>query len=303
VGFITNKANGEFELNRRTVLMRGNTLVHTERAQHEPFQLEARPQPQQQAISLESLKAAGSRRLPGRSFIQDAVSEQLILARGNMIGLSDEKLLAAEQYKLLCTRILEVARQQRSKVFLVTSALAEEGKTLTSMNIAYGLSRVMGKRILLVELDMRRPSMRGLLGIHSVPSEVGFLESSENWHTLLWQLHQNLDALIALNPSTQPDELIQGKQLPGVLMEARAEYDLIIVDSAPLLVASDTHALLPMVDHALMVVRANQTPINCAQDALAILGNKALGCVLNDLRKVKYQEHYSRYYIGGSSDD
>ena len=116
--------------------------MHTERAQHEPFQLEARPQPQQQAISLESLKAAGSRRLPGRSLIQDAVSEQLILARGNMIGLSDEKLLAAEQYKLLCTRILEVARQQRSKVFLVTSALAEEGKTLTSMNIAYGLSQI-----------------------------------------------------------------------------------------------------------------------------------------------------------------
>jgi capsular exopolysaccharide synthesis family protein len=283
--------------------MRGNTLVQTERAQQEPLHLTARPQLQQQAIPLDSGKATGSGCLPYRSFNKDAISDQLLLARRSVAGLSDEKLLAAEQYKLLCTRILEVARNQNSKVFLVTSALAEEGKTLTSMNIAYGLSHVMGKRVLLVELDLRRPSMRGLLGISHHSSEAGFLESSENWHTRLWQLHQNLDALIALSPSAKPDELVQGKQLRGFLMEARAEYDLIIIDSTPLLVVADTHALLPIVDHALMVVRANHTPIDCARDALAILGNKALGCVLNDLKKVKYEEYYGRYYIGGSSDD
>jgi capsular exopolysaccharide synthesis family protein len=272
-------------------------LAWMEWVSQEPPHLAARAQ---QVIRLDGAKEVESGRNLRRSFDKDKVDEQLVLAQRRVTGVSDEKMLAAEQYKLLCTRILEVARTQRGKVFLVTSSLPDEGKTLTSMNIAYGLSHLVSKRILLVELDLRRPSMHNFLGVCPMSTDMTFLESSDNWRESLWPLQQNLDALLALNPSKRPDELVQGERMQRFIKEAREEYDLIVVDSPPLLVASDTHALLPIIDHALMVVRADRTPISCARDALGLLGNKALGCILNDLRKLKYEEHYSRYYISGT---
>ncbi len=279
--------------------MKGTWLVQTEKIQLEPTEPLLQPQKCQFGLA-KPIELS----LPSRHALhQDAVAEQVVLGQRTLIGLNNEVLLAAEQYRLLCTRIIEVARVSRSKVFLITSAIAEEGKTLTCMNIAYGLSKAIGKKILLVELDLRRPTMHRLLGIRFQSAEISFLESDESWHASLLKLQPNLDVLLAMYPSMRPDELIQDDRVQNFFAEARDEYDFIICDSAPLLVAADTHALLPLIDQALMVVRADHTPINCARDALAILGTKALGCVLNDLKKLKYEEHYNRYYIGGSRDD
>jgi Mrp family chromosome partitioning ATPase len=101
----------------------------------------------------------------------------------------------------------------------------------------------------------------------------------------------------------RPDELLHGERFQTFLVEARKEYDFIIIDSAPLLAAADTHALIPLVDQALFVLRANRTPINFAQDALEILGKKTLGCVLNDVEEMKYKEYYGQYAVGGKHRD
>jgi succinoglycan biosynthesis transport protein ExoP len=283
--------------------VKGTVLPQTTRKQLEPLQLTGHSQSQQLNIPVEEPLAVATGRPLYRRIDNNVIAAKVILALRSVTGLTEDKLLAAEQYRLLCTRILEVSRNQCSKIFLVTSAIAEEGKTLTSMNLAYGLSHVIGKRVLLVELDLRRPSMHKLLGLHPGSTETTFLESTDDWRESLWELRPNLNILLAMNPSLSPGEMIQGERMRRFLSEARDEYDFIIVDSAPLLVAADTHALLPVIDHALMVVRADHTPINCARDALAILGNKALGCILNDLKKLKYGEHYSRYYITGTSND
>jgi protein-tyrosine kinase len=241
---------------------------------------------------------------PKRWEVDDAlISPEVVLARRSAAGLPETMLLAAEKYRLLCTRILQVARAQRSKVFMVTSAIAEEGKTLTSLNLAFGLSHVQDRRTLLVELDLRRPSMHRRLGIRSTTTDMTFLEQSEDWRSGLWRLRPNLHALLAVNPSLRPDELLHSDKMTNFLEEARSEYDFVVIDTAPLLVTADAHALIPIVDHALFVIRANHTPIDCAQDALAMLGKKALGCVLNDVAELKYEEYYSRYYIGGTNHD
>jgi protein-tyrosine kinase len=233
----------------------------------------------------------------------DLIAPEVVLARRSAAGLPEPLLLAAEKYRLLCTRILQVARAVRSQVFMVTSAIAAEGKTLTSLNLAFGLSHVQDKRTLLVELDLRRPSMHRQLGIRAAATDITFLEQPDDWHSALWRLRPNLHALLAVNASLRPDELLQSGRIGRFMEEARGEYDFIVIDTAPLLVAADAHALLPLVDQAVFVVRANHTPIECAQDALAMLGNKALGCVLNDVSQMKYEEYYSRYYIGGTDND
>jgi capsular exopolysaccharide synthesis family protein len=224
------------------------------------------------------------------------IAREVILAH----ELSEEErrdtFFAAERYRLLCTRVLQVTRSLKSQVFLVTSAIAGEGKTLTATNLAFGLSSVEGKRTLLVDLDLRRPSMHRLLGVRPKPGDCVFLEKQGDWRQSLIGLRPNLQALLALSASDRPDELLNSQCLERFLAEAREEYDIILIDSAPLLVAVDTHVIVSLVDQALLVVRADSTPIDCAKEALGVLGAKALGCVLNDVKRLKYEEYYRSYY-------
>ena len=233
-----------------------------------------------------------------RKIDDSGIAQEVILARINPETMTEEELLAVEKYRLLCTRILQVARSLKAKVFLVTSAISKDGKSLTSLNLAYGLSRVGGKRTLLMELDLRRPSMKNLLGMRG-KREMSFLESDADWHDSLWQLRPNLHALLALTHSLRSDVLLQSERMNMCMAEAREEYDYIILDSAPMLSASDTHALLPLVDQALFVVRADKTPIDLAQEALRLLGGKALGCILNGVTELHKQEYYDPEYVSG----
>ena len=242
-----------------------------------------------EVVSLEKKNAP--RKIDERRLVRE-----LVVSRP-LSSVADQDLIpAAQRYKLLATRVLATARNLRSQVFLVTSATPEEGKSLTTLNLAYALSSVEGKRVLVVELDLRRPSMHRLLGLSALPEEETFLAREEDWHDSLWSLRPNFHALLAINPSSQPDELLHSAGMVKFLAEARKEYDIILIDSVPLMAAVDTHVLIPMVDQAMLVVRADQTPIECAQDALKILGNKALGCVLNDVKRMKYEDYYRGYY-------
>jgi len=238
-----------------------------------------------------------------RSPDETSIAPEVVLARTNFFDADDQTQLAAENYRLLCTRVFQVARSLKSKVFLITSAVPAEGKTLTAVNLAFGLSRVEGKRTLLVELDLRHPSMHRLLGLRRSETDMTFLEQVDDWRQGMWALRPNLHALLAMNASLRPDELLHGERFQTFLVEARKEYDFIIIDSAPLLAAADTYALIPLVDQALFVLRANRTPINFAQDALEILGKKTLGCVLNDVEEMKYKEYYGQYAVGGKHRD
>lgn len=230
-----------------------------------------------------------------RKLDNSKIADEVVLAQ--RLSREEEKNLhfIVQRYRLLCNRVVEVAQNLHSQVFLITSALADEGKTLTSANLAYALSGIERKRTLLIDLDLRRFSLHNMLGVSSSTNDKFFL-AAEDWHDCLWSLRPNLHALLATRPADQPDELLHSVALHNLLTKAREEYDYILIDSAPLLLAADTHALLPIIDQALLVVRADNTPIACSQDALKILGDKAVGCVLNDVKRLKYASYYQGYY-------
>ena len=232
---------------------------------------------------------------PMRKIDEHAISPEVLLAK--LLTPEQEKVLffPVERYRLLCTRVLQVVQNLKSKVFLVTSAIAEEGKTLTSVNLAFALSSAANKKTLLIELDLRRPSLHRLLGLKTDTSESCFL-NIDDWHESLWALRPNLHALVLRAPEEHPDELLHSDSMKQLLAQARREYDIIVIDSAPLLLTVDTHVLLPLVDHAMLVVRADHTPIDCSKDALGMLGEKGLGCILNDTKHMKYEEYYRAYY-------
>jgi Mrp family chromosome partitioning ATPase len=238
---------------------------------------------------------SGIANAPARKLDNARISNEVVLAQ--RLSRQEEKNLhfVIQRYRLLCNRVVEVAQNLQSQVFLITSPLAEEGKTRTSANLAFALSGIEGRRTLLVDLDLRRFTLHALLGASPSPNEQLFLEA-EDWHSCLWSLRPNLHALLPTRAADQPDQLLHSIAMKNLLLEARKEYDFILIDSAPLLLAADTHALLPIIDQALLVVRADRTPIACSQDALKILGDKAVGCILNDVKRMKYESYYHGYY-------
>lgn len=231
----------------------------------------------------------------GRRVDDANISKNVVLAHQLSTKEKQNLHFVLQRYRLLSTRLLEVARNLGSQIFLITSALAEEGKTLTSVNLAYALGGVENKRTLLIDLDLRRYSVHAILGVKPSGEEHFFLDA-EDWRDELWSLRPNLDALLSTLPAKDPDEMLHRSALAELLEQARKEYDYILIDSAPLLLAADTHALLPLIDQAMLVVRADYTPIACSQDALKILGDKAVGCILNDVRHMKYESYYHSYY-------
>lgn len=232
---------------------------------------------------------------PLRKLDNSRIANQVVLAQ--RLSRQEEKNLhfIIQRYRLLCNRLVEVANNLHSQVFLITSAIAEEGKTLTSANLAFALSGIERRRTLLIDLDLRRYSLHSLLGIRSAPDEELFLEAAD-WHDCLWSLRPNLDALLPTKTAELPDQLLHSNAMQNLLIAARTEYDYVLIDSAPLLLAADTHALLPLIDQALLVVRADHTPMTCSQDALRVLGDKAVGCILNDVKRLKYETYYHGYY-------
>lgn len=232
---------------------------------------------------------------PARKVDNSRIKNEIVLAQ--RLSHEEEKKLhfIIQRYRLLCNRLVEVAQNLHSRVFLITSALAEEGKTLTTANLAFALSGIEHKRTLLIDLDLRRYALHSVLGIPSSESGPLFLDT-EDWRACLWSLRPNLDALLPTRPADQPDQLLHSTSVQSLLIAAREEYDYVLIDSAPLLLAADTHALLPIIDQAFLVVRADHTPIACSQDALKILGDKAVGCILNDVKRLKYESYYRGYY-------
>jgi capsular exopolysaccharide synthesis family protein len=269
---------------------RGRTLIQGlggESRRHEIERLETMPE---KVISLEE-------RLRDMRRVDNAlISRDVILAHEFDEIEKREMFFASERYRLLCTRVLQVNRSTKSQIFLVTSAIAGEGKTLTITNLAFGLSSVEGKRTLLVDLDLRRPSMHRLLGVRPELGDCVFLEKETNWRESVMSIRPNLHVLLAHTAVDRPDELLHSDKMQTFLAESRKEYDIVLIDSAPLLVAVDTHVLVSLVDQALLVVRADNTPIDCAREALGVLGTKALGCILNDVKRLKYEEYYRSYY-------
>ena len=200
--------------------------------------------------------------------------------------------LMAEQFRLLRTRVKALSKDLELRVILVTSALAGEGKTTVSANLAGSLSRVEGLRVLLVDFDLRRPSLHTMFGVEADMRAPSALAEEKPWQHSIYEVNRRLDVLFGFQPLEEPDRFLQGSRLEKLLHEAKSEYDVVILDSAPLLVVSDTQSLVPLVDCGLFVLNADSTPIGAAREALVMLQDKVAGCVVNRVGKLKNEDYY-----------
>jgi len=221
----------------------------------------------------------------------------------------------AESYRALRTSLLLSNLGAPPKVIMITSALPQEGKTTTSINCAVVLAQ-KGVRVLLIDADLRRPSIHKTLGMGPRSGLSNVLTGSATLQQAITRspVLPNLMVLPAGTPPPNPAELLASSNMRDVLEELRGQYDHIVVDTPPTLSVTDAVVLSPRADAIVLVIRSGQTTkqaLRRSRDILMQVNAKVSGVLLNavDLSSpdyyyyYEYQGKYSRYYRDDDNHD
>ncbi|MBI5586768.1 MAG: polysaccharide biosynthesis tyrosine autokinase [Deltaproteobacteria bacterium] len=209
----------------------------------------------------------------------------------SMADGSDQMI--AEQYRILYTKLDEIRHDKGYRSFSVTSAVKGEGKSVTSLNLAYLMASDFKKRTILVEGDLRKPStVMGGVKNHKEVGLVDVLSGKCDLHSVIANVEgTSLYILPAGSVTKNSSELIGSPAMKSVMNALKSEFEFIILDSPPVLPLVDMSILSKLVDGLLFVVRAGQTSRDLVVKALDSISNaNVLGIVLNgaDTKLKKY---------------
>lgn len=173
--------------------------------------------------------------------------------------IADTNTKNAELFRYLRGNMQFVLPESTDKVVLVTSAVAAEGKSYIAANVASSLA-LMGKKVALVELNLRKPSLGEMFGIIASKGMSDYLSNGEvSLHDIVSTTADGLDVYVAGTVPPNPSELLQGSRAAQLMEQLREQYDYVVVDSASLATASDTFSLTSQADATVVVLRANST--------------------------------------------
>jgi capsular exopolysaccharide synthesis family protein len=207
----------------------------------------------------------------------------------------EENALGTEQFRTLRSRLYQMREKTSLKRILVTSALPQEGKSFVSANLAQVLVRQHGRRVLLIDGDLRVARLHSALGTTSSPGLADYLLGESDEFSIMQ--HSSMDNLFFIpcgRTVAHPAELIANGRMKMLMQRVETLFDWIIVDSPPAVPVSDASQLANYCDGVLMVVRSNATPYDTAQRARQeFQGKTMVGVVLNGITR---GDTYSRYY-------
>ena len=194
------------------------------------------------------------------------------------------KSLASEQYRQLRTRLAHAEGANNLRTVMVTSPQKSEGKSITSANLALTMAQELQRRVVIVEADLRKPSMQQLFGLPAGPGLTEYLSGAAELKDVMRFIpDHNLTVIHAGSTAASPAELLGSTAMRRLLDTLRTRFDRVILDTPPVLPLADVAVLAPLVDGILMVVRAGVTPKPAIENALrAFDSSRLLGIVLND---------------------
>jgi capsular exopolysaccharide synthesis family protein len=208
----------------------------------------------------------------------------------------DDTARGTEEFRTLRSRLYHTRERMPLKKILVTSALPKEGKSFTSANLAQVLVRQHGRRVLLIDADLRGPRLHMMLGASSSPGLADYLQGTSDEFAIMQRGQmENLFFIPSGQEISDPAELVANGRLKFLLQRVEALFDWIIIDSPPAVPVSDASVLAKACDGVLMVVRSNVTPVDMARRARQEFPEQALvGVVLNGTDNEAMS--YTRYY-------
>jgi len=208
----------------------------------------------------------------------------------------DDNARGTEEFRTLRSRLYHFREKMTLKTLLVTSALPKEGKSFTSANLAQVIVRQHGRRVLLIDADLRSPRLHQVLGTTAGPGLSDYLEGKADEFSIMQRGPQeNLFFIPSGAGIEDPSELVGNGRLKMLLQRVEALFDWIIVDSPPAVPVSDASVLAKDCDGVLLVVRSNSTSADLARRARQEFPDQMLvGVVLNGTREEAAP--YARYY-------
>ncbi len=218
-------------------------------------------------------------------------------ARGKLI-VSDAAPVALEQYRRLAAALHELQLHHGTSTLMVTSALPQEGKTLTVTNLALTLSESYRRRVLLIDADLRRPSIHQILGLTNA---VGLTEAlaSDTRELSLVTVTPHLSVLPGGRPDSNPMAKLTSSRMRGLLEEAASLFDWVLLDAPPVGIMPDAHLLAGLTQGVLFVIAAGVTPLTLVERAVAEIGRDSIvGTVLNRIEdaNIPTTGYYDHYY-------
>ena len=233
-----------------------------------------------------------------------------------------------EAFRSLKARIQFSRVGSRSpKIILITSPAEQEGKTVVSINLARSFVQSK-KKTLLIDCDLRRPRIHSILNVQRIPGLVDYLlnkvkleeiimssskDNINHFKAVTMELKEiisvssikSLNYITAGTILTDPSEVLESEEMIYFLEEMKDYFDVVIIDSAPIIAVIDSEILSRIVDGTILVVSANRTETDLMLDAVDLMKQNEvpfLGTVLNNFKHKKGYGYYFKYYYNYSSN-
>lgn len=205
--------------------------------------------------------------------------------------------VSVEQYRKVAATLHEEQVRSQLKTVIVTSALPGEGKTLTVVNLALTLSESYGRRVLVIDADLRGPSLHTALNI---PNDRGLSEALIDGELTFVQVSSEFAVLPAGHPGPAPLAALTSGRMAQVLEECASQFDWVLIDTPPIGVLPDAQVLVRLAGAVLFVIGAGTTPAATVERAIAELGgaDAIFGVLLNrvDQRRIPSASYYGHYH-------
>jgi capsular exopolysaccharide synthesis family protein len=248
------------------------------------------------------------------SIIKDKVEEEIVLNKQldikkiknldkRLIEVWKEDSLEAEQYRILRTYILKAVKNNESKIFLISSAVHCEGKTLTATNLAISIARGLDESVLLIDADLRKPNASSMLGIEKETRGLAeyLIDGGEYINYVTKTSIPKLSLIPPGSPPHNPSELIHSKHMINLIKQIKNQFDnqIVIIDAPPLIPVTDSIILSSLADAVIIVIKASETQREMVNEAIDKIGNKKkiLGLILNGCEFSKARYNYYYHYL------
>lgn len=230
-------------------------------------------------------------------FSQFQSLQTLVSPESKLVCVTEQESLAAEKFRFLGVRLRHLQQTRPLKQLLVTSAMAEEGKSTVAANLACTLARRQLQKTLLLEGDLRRPSLADRFGLGKIPGLSELLQGEPAPSMNIYQLEGlGFWILPAGSPPRNALEHMQSGKLSLLMDQLAGWFDWIVIDSPPVLPLADTSVWMRLADAVLLVTRPGKTSKRQLQRALeAVEQSKLLGALVNGSKEVTLGDYYHYY--------
>ena len=252
-------------------------------------------------ISDNGMDPSGQNVVRGKIEIPHDARFELAAAERRILSVLDPLTLVGEQYRVLRARLEQLQKQKGTKTLLISSSIPQEGKTFTACCLAGVFAQEPGRRVLLIDADMRKPQVGRSLGVSFDTQTAGLSQVLRGEKSAEQVLLSSATADLYLLPAgpvpRDPAELLSSPSLEMTIKRMAQVFDWVVIDSPPVISLADATLMAPLCDSVLLVVRTGRTPSKLVRESVRRLGKeKICGVVMNRSRPARSSYYYYNYY-------